>query len=241
MHIHNVEVRISMRIHKYISLTGFCSRRETNRLLKNDRISINGEIANKDSFVHETDTVLIDGKIIPQKTSAVYLAFNKPVGVTTTSNPEIDGNILEYIDLSERVFAVGRLDKASQGLILLTNDGELANRISQADYGHEKEYEVTVDQPVTELFLQKMAQGVFILDSITKPAKTELVSKYVFRITLTQGLNRQIRRMCKTLGYEVEKLERIRIMNIHLYALEPGKWRYLRDDELSDLKKGLEI
>ncbi|MBH0168839.1 pseudouridine synthase [Fictibacillus sp. 18YEL24] len=230
-----------MRIHKYISLTGFCSRRETNRLLKNDRISINGEIANKDSFVHETDTVLIDGKIIPQKTSAVYLAFNKPVGVTTTSNPEIDGNILEYIDLSERVFAVGRLDKASQGLILLTNDGELANRISQADYGHEKEYEVTVDQPVTELFLQKMAQGVFILDSITKPAKTELVSKYVFRITLTQGLNRQIRRMCKTLGYEVEKLERIRIMNIHLYALEPGKWRYLRDDELSDLKKGLEI
>ncbi|MGM0807045.1 MAG: pseudouridine synthase [Bacillota bacterium] len=230
-----------MRIHKYISLTGFCSRRETNRLLKNGRISINGEIANKDSFVHETDTVLIDGKIIPQKTSAVYLAFNKPVGVTTTSNPEIDGNILEYIDLSERVFAVGRLDKASQGLILLTNDGELANRISQADYGHEKEYEVTVDQPVTELFLQKMAQGVFILDSITKPAKTELVSKYVFRITLTQGLNRQIRRMCKTLGYEVEKLERIRIMNIHLYALEPGKWRYLRDDELSDLKKGLEI
>ncbi len=241
MHIHNVEVRISMRIHKYISLTGFCSRRETNRLLKNGRISINGEIANKDSFVHETDTVLIDGKIIPQKTSAVYLAFNKPVGVTTTSNSEIDGNILEYIDLSERVFAVGRLDKASQGLILLTNDGELANRISQTDYGHEKEYEVTVDQPVTELFLQKMAQGVFILDSITKPAKTELVSKYVFRITLTQGLNRQIRRMCKTLGYEVEKLERIRIMNIHLYALEPGKWRYLRDDELSDLKKGLEI
>ncbi|MGA4722009.1 pseudouridine synthase [Fictibacillus nanhaiensis] len=230
-----------MRIHKYISLTGFCSRRETDRLLKSGRISINGEIANKDSFVLDMDTVLIDGKVIPQKTSTVYLAFNKPVGVTTTSNPEIDGNILEYIDLSERVFAVGRLDKGSQGLILLTNDGELANRISQADYGHEKEYEVTVDQPVTDLFLQKMAQGVFILDAITKPAKTEWVSKYVFRITLTQGLNRQIRRMCKTLGYEVEKLERIRIMNIHLHALEPGKWRYLRHDELSELKKGLEI
>lgn len=230
-----------MRIHKYISLTGFCSRRETSRLLKNGRISINGETANKDSFVHEADIVLIDGKIIPQKTSAVYLAFNKPVGVTTTSNPEIDGNILEYIDLSERVFAVGRLDKASQGLILLTNDGDLANRISQADYGHEKEYEVTVDQPVTELFLQKMAEGVFILDAITKPAKTEWVSKYVFRITLTQGLNRQIRRMCKTLGYEVEKLERIRIMNIHLHTLEAGKWRYLRDDELGKLKEGLEI
>ncbi|MBN3553685.1 pseudouridine synthase [Fictibacillus nanhaiensis] len=230
-----------MHIHKYISLTGFCSRRETNRLLNSGRISINGEIANKDSFVHETDTVLIDGKVIPQKTSAVYLAFNKPVGVTTTSNPEIAGNILAYIDLSERVFAVGRLDKASQGLILLTNDGELANRISQADYGHEKEYEVTVDQPVSELFLEKMAQGVFILDSVTKPAKTELISKYVFRITLTQGLNRQIRRMCKTLGYEVEKLERIRIMNIHLHTLDVGKWRYLRDDELIELKKGLEI
>jgi 23S rRNA pseudouridine2604 synthase len=230
-----------MRIHKYISLTGFCSRRETDRLLKSRRISINGEIADKDSFVNELDSVLIDGKAIPQKASAVYLAFNKPVGVTTTSNPDIDGNILEYIDLSERVFAVGRLDKASQGLILITNDGELANRISQADYGHEKEYEVTVDQPVTELFLQKMAQGVLILNAITKPAKTELVSKYVFRITLTQGLNRQIRRMCKTLGYEVEKLERIRIMNIHLHALEAGKWRYLRDDELIDLKKGLEI
>ncbi len=241
MHNHNAEVRISMRIHKYISLTGFCSRRETDRLLKNGRITINGEVANKDSFVHETDTILIDGKKIPQKTSAIYLAFNKPVGVTTTSNPNIDGNILEYIDLSERVFAVGRLDKASQGLILLTNDGELANRISQADYGHEKEYEVTVDQPVTDLFLQKMAQGVFILDSVTKPAKTEFVSKYVFRITLTQGLNRQIRRMCKTLGYKVEKLERIRIMNIHLHALEVGKWRYLRDDELIELKKGLEI
>lgn len=241
MHNHNVEARISMRIHKYISLTGFCSRRETNRLLKSGRISINGEIANKDSFVHEMDTVLIDGKVIPQKASAIYLAFNKPVGVTTTSNPDIDGNILEYIDMSERVFAVGRLDKASQGLILLTNDGELANRISQSDYGHEKEYEVTVDQPVTELFLQKIAQGVLILNAVTKPAKTELVSKFVFRITLTQGLNRQIRRMCKTLGYEVEKLERIRIMNIHLHALETGKWRYLRDDELSDLKKGLEI
>ncbi|MBD7965770.1 pseudouridine synthase [Fictibacillus norfolkensis] len=230
-----------MRIHKYISLTGFCSRRETDRLLKSGRISINGEIANKDSFVNELDTVLIDGKTIPQKASAIYIAFNKPVGVTTTSNPDIDGNILEYIDMSERVFAVGRLDKASQGLILLTNDGELANRISQADYGHEKEYEVTVDQPVTELFLQKMAQGVLILNAVTKPAKTEFVSKYIFRITLTQGLNRQIRRMCKALGYEVEKLERIRIMNIHLHALEAGKWRYLRDEELIDLKKGLKI
>ncbi|MDM5314547.1 pseudouridine synthase [Fictibacillus sp. b24] len=230
-----------MRIHKYISLTGYCSRRETKRLLESGRITINGETANKDTFVDEGDIVLIDGQRIPHKSSATYLAFNKPVGITSTSNPEIEGNILELVDLPERVFAVGRLDKASQGLILLTNDGELANRISQADFGHEKEYEVTVDQPVTDLFLQKMAQGVLILNTVTKPAKTEFVSKYVFRITLTQGLNRQIRRMCKTLGYEVQKLERIRIMNIHLHALEIGKWRYLRDEELSELKKGLEL
>jgi len=230
-----------MRIHKYISLTGFCSRRETKRLLENGRITINGEICNKDTMVNEEDVVLIDQQPIPQKTSAIYLAFNKPVGIICTSNPDIEDNVLELVKLPERVFPVGRLDRASQGLILLTNDGELANRISQADYGHEKEYEVTVDQPVTDLFLQKMAQGVPVLNTITKPAKTEIVSKYVFRITLTQGLNRQIRRMCKTLGYEVEKLERIRIMNIHLHALEVGKWRYLRDEELSELKKGLEI
>lgn len=241
MHGHNIKARISMRIHKYISLTGFCSRRETKRLLENGRITINGEICNKDTIVNEGDVVLIDQQPIPQKKSAIYLACNKPVGITSTSNPEIEGNILELVDLPERVFAVGRLDKASQGLILLTNDGELANRISQADYGHEKEYEVTVDQPVTELFLQKMAEGVPVLNTVTKPAKTVFVSKYVFRITLTQGLNRQIRRMCKTLGYEVEKLERIRIMNIHLHALEVGKWRYLRDEELSKLKKGLEL
>ncbi|KZE63763.1 23S rRNA pseudouridine synthase F [Fictibacillus phosphorivorans] len=230
-----------MRIHKYISTTGYCSRRETKRLLESGRITVNGETANKDTFVNEGDIVLIDGESLPQKAAAVYVAFNKPVGITSTSNPEIEGNILELVDLPERVFAVGRLDKASQGLILLTNDGEFANRISQADFGHEKEYEVTVDQPITDLFLQKMAQGVPILNTVTKPSKTELVSKYVFRITLTQGLNRQIRRMCKALGYEVEKLERIRIMNIHLHALEVGKWRYLRDEELYELKKCLEL
>lgn len=230
-----------MRIHKYISLTGFCSRRETKRLLENGRITINGEICNKDTMVNEGDVVLIDQQPIPQKTSAIYLAFNKPVGIICTSNPDIEDNILELVKLPERVFPVGRLDRASQGLILLTNDGELANRISQADYGHEKEYEVTVDQPVTDLFLQKMAEGVPVLNTVTKPAKTEFVSKYVFRITLTQGLNRQIRRMCKALGYEVEKLERIRIMNIHLHALNAGKWRYLEDEELSELKKSLGV
>ncbi|MFD1359464.1 pseudouridine synthase [Fictibacillus halophilus] len=230
-----------MRIHKYISLTGYCSRREVKRLLENGRITVNGVVCNKDSEVDEGDTVLIDHKPIPRKKISIYLAFNKPVGITCTANPEIKGNILEYVNVSERVFPVGRLDKASQGLILLTNDGELANRISQSDFGHEKEYEVTLNQPVTELFLQKMAEGVPVLNTITSPAKTKFVSKYVFRITLTQGLNRQIRRMCKALGYEVEKLERIRIMNIHLHTLAAGKWRELKSDELLVLKEGLDL
>jgi 23S rRNA pseudouridine2604 synthase len=228
-----------MRIHKYISLTGYCSRREVKRLLENERITVNGVVCNKDTEVEEGDTVLIDHKPIPRKQSSIYIAFNKPVGITCTANPQIKGNILECVKVPERVFPVGRLDKASQGLILLTNDGELANRISQSDFGHEKEYEVTLNQPVTELFLQKMAEGVPVLNTLTKPAKTKFVSKYVFRITLTQGLNRQIRRMCKTLGYEVEKLERIRIMNIHLHTLETGKWRELKPDELLTLKEGL--
>jgi len=230
-----------MRIHKYISLTGYCSRRETKRLLENRRITVNGTVCEKDTIVEVGDVVLIDGQTIPHKSSNVYLAFNKPVGIICTANPEIKGNILECVDLPERVFPIGRLDRASQGLILLTNDGEVANRISQAGFGHEKEYEVTVDEPVTDLFLQRMAEGVSILNTITKPAVTKRVSKYVFRITLTQGLNRQIRRMCKTLGYEVEKLERIRIMNIHLHALEEGKWRELQDEELLELKKSLNL
>ncbi|MFE1242563.1 pseudouridine synthase [Fictibacillus sp. NPDC058756] len=230
-----------MRIHKYISLTGYCSRREVKRLLENGRITVNGVVCNKDTEVDEGDTVLIDHKPIPRKKISIYLAFNKPVGITCTANPEIKGNILECVNVSERVFPVGRLDKASQGLILLTNDGELANRISQSDFRHEKEYEVTLNQPVTELFLQKMAEGVPVLNTITRPAKIKFVSKYVFRITLTQGLNRQIRRMCKALGYEVEKLERIRIMNIHLHTLAAGKWRELKPDELLVLKEGLDL
>lgn len=230
-----------MRIHKYISLTGYCSRREVKRLLESGRITVNGVVCNKDTEVDGNDEVLIDNQPIPRKKGLIYLAFNKPVGITCTANPEIEGNILECVTVPERVFPVGRLDKASQGLILLTNDGELANRVSQSDYGHEKEYEVTLNQPVTELFLQKMAEGVQVLNTITRPAKTKYVSKYVFRITLTQGLNRQIRRMCKALGYKVEKLERIRIMNIHLHTLDAGMWRELKPDELLELKKGLDL
>ncbi|MDR7073990.1 pseudouridine synthase [Fictibacillus barbaricus] len=225
-----------MRIQKYISLTGYCSRRETQRLIQAERITINGHVCDKDSVVEDGDIVLIDHKEIPIKQSMIYIAYNKSVGIICTSNPSIEGNIFAAVPSSERIFPVGRLDKDSQGLILLTNDGELANRISYADYEHEKEYEVTVNQPVTDLFLQKMAEGVAILDTITKPAITSQVSKYVFRIILTQGLNRQIRRMCKTLGYEVEKLERIRIMNVILGDLKAGEWRELGKTEVEELK-----
>jgi 23S rRNA pseudouridine2604 synthase len=228
-----------MRIQKYISLTGFCSRRETQRLIQAGRITINGHVCDKNSVVEDGDIVLIDNKEVPKKQSMIYIAYNKPVGIICTSNASIEGNIFAAVPSSERIFPVGRLDKDSQGLILLTNDGELANRISQADYGHEKEYEVTVNQPVTDLFLQKMAEGVAILDTVTKPAKTSQVSKYVFRITLTQGLNRQIRRMCKTLGYEVEKLERIRIMNVFLGEMKAGEWRELGKTEMEELKHQL--
>jgi 23S rRNA pseudouridine2604 synthase len=228
-----------MRIQKYISLTGYRSRRETERLIQAGRVTINGVVCDKDSVVADGDIVLIDNQHIPRKQSHIYKAFNKPVGIICTANPDIEGNIFKVVQSSERIFPVGRLDKESQGLILLTNDGEIANRISAAEYGHEKEYEVTVDQPVTDLFLQKMAQGIAILDTVTKPAKTRKVSKYVFRITLTQGLNRQIRRMCKTLGYEVEKLERIRIMNLHLGELKIGEWRELDEKEVEELKRQL--
>jgi 23S rRNA pseudouridine2604 synthase len=230
-----------MRIQKYISLTGYCSRRELERLIKAERVTINGHACHKDSVVTESDVVLIDHKPIPKKQNSVYIAFNKPVGMICTANPEIEGNISDAVKSIERIFPVGRLDKDSQGLLLLTNDGELANRISSADYGHEKEYEVTVDEPVTDLFLKKMSGGVSILNTITRPALTKKMSKYVFRITLTQGLNRQIRRMCKTLGYEVEKLERVRIMNIHLDELQNGEWRELEEKEVNELKRLLEL
>jgi 23S rRNA pseudouridine2604 synthase len=200
---------------------------------------MNGVVCDKDTVVGEGDVVSIDNKPVLLKQPDVYIALNKPVGITCTCNPGIEGNILELVSVPERVFPIGRLDKQSQGLILLTNDGEMADQISGSEYGHEKEYEVTVDEPVTELFLQKMASGVSILNTITKKAKVKKVSKYAFRITLTQGLNRQIRRMCKVLGYEVEKLERIRILNIQLGNLKAGKWRTLGQEELTALKNGL--
>ncbi|APB76094.1 pseudouridine synthase [Paenibacillus polymyxa] len=222
-----------MRINKYISETGFCSRRETNRLIAAGRITINGNVCEAGAEVEPQDIVLIDGKAIPLNSiEPVYLALNKPIGIVCTAAEQVAGNIIRYVNYPSRIFAIGRLDKASEGLILLTNDGSIVNQMMRSEHGHEKEYIVTVDKPVTNEFTQAMSRGVEILNVITKPCKVDRTSEYEFRIILTQGLNLQIRRMCKALGYRVLKLERIRIMNITLDHLERGQWRHLEREEL---------
>ncbi|MCF2715797.1 pseudouridine synthase [Paenibacillus sp. S33] len=222
-----------MRINKYISETGFCSRRETNRLIAAGRITINGNVCEAGAEVEPQDIVLIDGEAIPLNSSEpVYLALNKPIGIVCTAAEQVAGNIISYVNYPSRIFAIGRLDKASEGLILLTNDGSIVNQMMRSEHGHEKEYVVTVDQPVTNEFTQAMSCGVEILNVITKPCKVDRTSEYEFRIILTQGLNLQIRRMCKALGYRVLKLERVRIMNITLDHLERGQWRHLEKAEL---------
>ncbi|MGM1022734.1 MAG: pseudouridine synthase [Bacillota bacterium] len=230
-----------MRINKYISETEFCSRRETNRLIAAGRITINGNVCEAGADVEPQDIVLIDGEAIPENHSEpVYLALNKPVGIVCTAAEQVAGNIISYVNYPSRIFAIGRLDKASEGLILLTNDGSIVNQMMRSEHGHEKEYVVTVDKPVTDDFTGAMSRGVEILNVITKPCKVDRTSECEFRIILTQGLNLQIRRMCKALGYRVLKLERVRIMNITLDHLERGQWRLLEREErellLSKLK-----
>ncbi|RFU69131.1 pseudouridine synthase [Peribacillus saganii] len=226
-----------MRIQKYISLTGYCSRRMTDKLIKEKRLTINGAAAVHNSEIYEGDEVLIDGCPIPEKGMPVYLALNKPPGITCTAQPDVLGNIIDFVSYPERVFPVGRLDKTSEGLILLTNDGDIVNKMMRSEHNHSKEYIVTVDKPVTENFLSRMAAGVEILGTVTKPCETSLISEYVFRIVLTQGLNRQIRRMSKELGYRVVRLRRVRIMNIKLGELQSGQYRHLKSDELEKLKE----
>jgi 23S rRNA pseudouridine2604 synthase len=225
-----------LRINKYISVTGFCSRRETDRLIESQRITINGVICEAGATVEEGDLVLIDGKPLGNKGKPVYLLLNKPAGITCTAAKNIEGNIIDFINYPERIFPVGRLDKASEGLILLTNDGDIVNKMMRSENNHEKEYIVTVDKPFSHSFIEGMADGVEILGVKTKPCKVTRISDDVFRIILTQGLNRQIRRMSKVFGYKVIKLERIRIMNIALANLPKGKWRELAREELVQLK-----
>ena len=225
-----------MRINKYISETGICSRREADALVEGKRVTINGNIAELGSNVGPDDLVKVDGKPIGNKPKLVYIALNKPVGITSTTERHINDNIIDFVNHPERVFPIGRLDKDSKGLILLTNDGDIVNKILRAENNHEKEYIVTVNKGISEEFLKGMANGVHILETKTKPCRIRKIGDRTFNIILTQGLNRQIRRMCQAFDYRVVELQRIRIMNIRLGNLKLGKWRNLTIGELQELK-----
>uniref|UniRef100_A0A486XIG1 Pseudouridine synthase n=1 Tax=Rheinheimera sp. BAL341 TaxID=1708203 RepID=A0A486XIG1_9GAMM len=227
------------RLNKFISDTGFCSRREADKYIEKGLVSVNGAIAAVGTKVTEHDTVLIDGKPLKAKPKRVYLAYHKPVGITCTTERHIHGNIIDAIRYPERIFPIGRLDKPSEGLIFLTNDGDIVNKILRAGNAHDKEYVVTVNKPITERFVQQMSRGVPILDTVTLPCSVTQKSKQSFAITLTQGLNRQIRRMCEYLGYEVQTLKRTRIMHIRLAGLKPGQWRLLDEMEIRMLEAQL--
>ena len=223
-----------MRINKLFSNLGICSRRETNRLIEEKRVVVNGVLCEPGQW--EEDEIFLDGQKVKSK-DKVYIVLNKPVGVTCTAAEEVKDNIISYMNYDQYIFPVGRLDKESQGLIIMTNDGVLANKILESDNLHEKEYVVTVDKDFDNDFIRKMADGVDIGDVITRPCKVEKINNNTFKIILTQGLNKQIRRMTKAFGYTVIKLERIRIMNIKLDDIEYGTWRNITEEELKVLKE----
>ena len=229
------------RINKYLSEVGFCSRREADKLLEQGRITINGKKPELGTKVSDADEICVDGKNIKKtEEKHVYIAFNKPIGIVCTTDTKREkNNIIDYINHPKRIFPIGRLDKPSEGLILLTSDGDIVNKILRARNNHEKEYIVTVNKPITDRFIDRMANGIPILETITKKCKVEQISKYVFRIILTQGLNRQIRRMCEYLDYEVTALKRTRIINISLDVQE-GKYRNLTDAEITELNRLIE-
>ncbi|MGA3599657.1 23S rRNA pseudouridine(2604) synthase RluF [Lysinibacillus agricola] len=224
-----------MRINKYLSETGIVSRRGADKWIAEGKVTINGELATVGSQVEAGDMVCVDGKEVKKEEQLVYIALNKPVGITSTTERHIKGNVVDFVNHPLRIFHIGRLDKESEGLLLLTNDGDIVNKILRAENHHEKEYIVQVDQPITEQFIRKMGAGVDILDTTTLPCYVEKISDKVFKIILEQGLNRQIRRMCSALGYSVKRLQRIRIMNIKLGNLKVGQWRDLTEKERTEL------
>ncbi len=231
------------RLNKYISESGFCSRREADKLIEANRVTINGKLPELGTKVASGDEVLVDGRRIKasavNKSDRVYIAYHKPIGITCTTEHKVKGNIIDDIGHKQRIFPVGRLDKPSEGLIFLTSDGDIVNKILRAENAHDKEYVVTVDKPLSERFVERMSRGVPILDTVTKPCKVTIQSRFVFTIILTQGLNRQIRRMCEYLGYEVKKLKRTRIMSVHLRGLKPGQWRNLTSDEMAEINQAV--
>lgn len=232
----------AIRLNKHIAETGYCSRREADRLIGERRVTVNGHPAGTGAVVGAGDVVLVDGQPLRAratiKTSGrkhVYIVLNKPVGVTCTTESTVSGNIIEFVGHEQRIFPIGRLDKESEGLILLTSNGDIVNQILRAENRHEKEYLVEVNKPVTDEFLRGMAKGVRVHDQMTLPCRTSRLAKFGFRITLTQGLNRQIRLMSAAFGYRVTQLRRVRIDNIKLGPLKSGRWRNLTDAELRGL------
>ncbi|MDX1327946.1 MAG: 23S rRNA pseudouridine(2604) synthase RluF [Arenibacter sp.] len=225
------------RINKFLSEMGYCSRRAADKLIDQGRVTINGKVPEMGTKITESDEVRVDGKLINEpQAKPVYIAFNKPIGIVCTTDTKREkDNIVDYINYPSRIFPIGRLDKPSEGLILLTNDGDIVNKILRASNNHEKDYIVSVDKPITDEFLEKMSNGVPILGQVTKKCKLEKLDKYEFKITLTQGLNRQIRRMCEYFDYNVTSLKRIRIMNLHL-DIPVGTWRDLTDKELQEIQ-----
>lgn len=228
-----------VRLNKAISDTGFCSRREADKIIEQGKVTINGRTGVLGDKVSAGDNILIDGKSLPKAQETIYIAFNKPKGITCTTELHIKDNIINYIKHPLRIFPIGRLDKDSEGLIFLTSDGNIVNKILRAGNNHEKEYLVTVHKPVTPEFISRMSSGVPILGTVTNPCFVKQENKFIFRIILTQGLNRQIRRMCDYLGFEVIKLQRIRIMNITLENIPIGKWRYFTTEELNTIQKAV--
>lgn len=228
------------RLNKFLSEAGYCSRRAADKLIEEGRVTVNGKHPEMGTKVSSTDEVSVDGKVVSiKKKSRVYIAFNKPVGVVCTTDTRVEkNNIIDFINYPSRIFPIGRLDKDSEGLILLTDDGDIVNKILRSSNNHEKEYIVRVDKPISQTFVKRLSEGVPILDTMTKPCIVQKLSRDSFKIVLTQGLNRQIRRMCSYLDYEVESLKRVRIMNINLMS-DVGEYRNLTKEELNTLNKAL--
>ena len=229
----------SISLNKYISSTGICSRREADRWIESGRITINGKKAQKGNRVFPGDKIKVDGKSLRRGDKPIYLLFHKPPGITSTTDRKDKDNIIDYINHKKRIFPVGRLDKASSGLIIMTNDGDMVNKILRKEHKHEKEYVVKVDKPITPVFMNRMSKPIPMLGTKTLPAQVIQLNSHLFKIILIQGLNRQIRRMCEFCGYKVVTLKRIRIMHLELGKLSPGQWRKLSKEELSRLKQSV--
>ena len=229
--------KVSTNLNKFISSTGICSRRDAEKFIEAGRVTINKNIAKLGNRVFEGDEVRVDGRLLAAKPKTLYIALNKPVGIVCTTDGKEKKNIVKFVGHPERLFPIGRLDKPSEGLIFLTNDGDIVNKILRAGNNHEKEYIVSVDKKITDIFIHKMSNGIPILGTVTQKCKVKKINDFTFQIILTQGLNRQIRRMCEYLDYQVTKLKRERIMNVSLGKLKTGEWRELSEEEMKEINK----